>query len=122
MGKFPKLKTIITGSRDCNFYPYLLDAIDQICWEISEVVSGTCRGGDKLGETYAKLNKIPLTKFLPDWNKYGKKAESILNEEMADYAEALIALWDGKSKGTKNMIDITSKKVLMVFIYEYKNI
>lgn len=81
------------------------------------VVSGGCRGVDKIGEELAEFLKLQCKIFPADWNKYGKKAGYIRNCEMAEYADALIAIWDGKSRGTKMMIDIAKKKGLKVFIY-----
>jgi hypothetical protein len=78
-------------------------------FSISEVVSGACgidaddprrmhkpaKGGDGLGEMWAKANGIPICRFYPAWNRMGKKAGFIRNEEMAQYADALIALPGG---------------------------
>ncbi|MEA1980842.1 MAG: hypothetical protein U9N54_07710, partial [candidate division Zixibacteria bacterium] len=75
------------------------------------------KGVDKLGEEYAEQNYIPLLKFPANWNKYGKRAGYVRNEEMANNADALIAIWDGKSKGTNHMINIAKKKGLLVAIF-----
>jgi len=100
------MKVIIAGSR--NFPTEHSDiiwcSIATSKFEITEVVSGGAIGADRFGEVYARQNKIPIKKFLPDWNRYGKSAGFIRNEQMANYADALIAIWDGKSNGTKNMI------------------
>lgn len=112
------MKTIIAGSRGINDYSIVLEAIEHSGFEITEVVSGTARGVDKLGERYAVENVIPITRFVPDWNKYGKRAGFLRNAEMGDYAEALVAVWDGESRGTKQMIDYATKKGLKVFVYE----
>lgn len=112
------MKTIIAGSRGVTDYNIVLEAIKQSGFEITEVVSGTARGVDKLGERYAVENVIPITRFVPDWNKYGKRAGFLRNAEMGDYAEALVAVWDGESRGTKQMIDYATKKGLKVFVYE----
>lgn len=72
---------------------------------VTEVVSGGAKGVDRLGEIWAKVNNIPITQFIPDWNKHGKKAAVLRNMEMADYADFGIGFWDGVSRGTKHMID-----------------
>lgn len=111
------MKTIIAGSREGAIYADLLEAVVLCGWEITEIVSGTAKGVDKLGEGYATKFKIPLAKFPADWRKYGKSAGPIRNAEMAEYAEALIAIWDGESSGTKNMIDTAKKHGLKVYIH-----
>ena len=51
------------------------------------------------------------------WDKHGNSAGMIRNSQMADYADGLIALWDGESRGTKNMIETASKNGLCIFMY-----
>lgn len=70
---------------------------------ITEIVSGTAKGVDRAGEEYAKDKNIPLKQFPANWAYYGKAAGHIRNKEMADYADALLIIWDGKSRGSKNM-------------------
>ncbi len=111
------MKTIIAGSRNITDIHKLINAIDKIDWEISIIVSGAARGVDRLGEDYARLNNIPVMQYPARWAVHGKKAGYIRNLEMAHNAEALIALWDGKSKGTKHMIDIANMRKLKVFVY-----
>ena len=82
----------------------------------TEIVSGNARGVDKIGEELATFLGLSLKEFPANWNKYGKRAGYLRNEEMANYADALIAIWDGKSKGTKHMIDIAKKKQLKIYI------
>ena len=81
----------------------------QIDWEITEVVSGGARGVDKLGEIWAVKNDIPIRLFPANWKEHGRSAGYIRNKEMANYADALIALWDGKSAGTRHMVDLAIK-------------
>lgn len=83
-----------------------------------EIVSGTCRGPDKYGERYAFDNKIRVKQFPADWI-LGKKAGNLRNSLMADYADAALILWDGESRGTKDMINQMKKrnkpvKVIMI--------
>ncbi len=94
----------------------LVSAIKVCGWFPTAVVSGTARGADRLGEIWAQMQGIPVVQFPADWNRYGKKAGYLRNIEMADHAEALIALWDGESRGTKHMIEIATRKRLEVFV------
>jgi hypothetical protein len=113
------MKTIIAGCRDFSDYRLLLKQVDYYRLhknEITEVVSGCATGADELGERYANENQIPIKHFPADWNQYKKAAGPIRNREMAQYADVLIAVWDGKSKGTKNMIDEMNKLMKPVFI------
>lgn len=114
------MKTIIAGSRGITDYLTVLKAIEQSEFPVTEIVSGSARGVDALGERFATEEKLPLYIFPADWNRYGKRAGYIRNELMAENADALIAVWDGKSRGTKNMIDIAGNKGLKVFVYRVK--
>lgn len=112
------MKTIIAGSRSIRLFQTVFDAVMLSNFDITEVVSGTAQGVDRLGEKVAETLNIPIKQFPADWNKYGKRAGILRNIEMANYADALIAVWDGKSKGTKQMIDYAKAKNLKVFVYE----
>jgi recombinational DNA repair protein (RecF pathway) len=111
------MKTIIAGSRSITDYDVIkkyIKVFEETHGKISLVISGTAKGVDELGERYANENNIPLSRFPADWDKHGKKAGILRNIEMANNANALIAFWDGKSKGTKHMIDTASKKHLII--------
>lgn len=108
------MKVIIAGSRDFNDYDLLCRSIQNFTnnslFPITEVVSGTQKGADSLGEKWAEENNIPKKLFPPDWNKYNKAAGPIRNELMAKYADYLILFWDGtikgnKGRGSKNMLE-----------------
>lgn len=102
------MKIIIAGSRTLTDYNRLCslisNVIDTYNITITEVVSGGARGVDKLGERYAAENKIPCIKFPADWNMLGKSAGYVRNNQMAVYAEGLIVMWDGISRGTLHML------------------
>lgn len=115
------MKTIIAGSRDFVDYEVLKAAIFSCPWEITTVVSGKARGADTLGEQYAKEHNIHIAEYPADWTKNGRAAGYIRNKEMSDNAEALIAFWDGTSRGTKNMIDTAKKAGHKVMIYNFVN-
>jgi hypothetical protein len=117
------MKVIIAGSRDNIEYQDVLSAMGECPWssEITEVVSGKARGVDTLGEQWAIENNISIKEFPADWKKFGRSAGIKRNEQMGDYADALVAVWDGESKGTKHMIDYSKNKGLKVFVYNLKD-
>jgi hypothetical protein len=119
------MKVIIAGGREFNDYKQLSEycnhSFQKIDKETIEIVSGTAGGADTLGEQYAGDNNITLKRFPADWDKFGKGAGFKRNTEMAVYANALIAFWDGKSRGTMHMINIAKKKGLQVRVVEYTN-
>lgn len=114
------MKTIIAGPRNITDILWVIAAVvsaelDGIT--VSEIVSGRARGVDQLGEQFAAANGIPVKGFPADWKQFGKRAGYLRNTQMADYAEALIAIWDGESKGTGHMIDIAKAKGLKVYVH-----
>jgi hypothetical protein len=98
------MKVIIAGSRGINDRLGLVKAIKQSGFDVTEVVSGTAHGVDKMGEAWALANGVALKEMPADWSKHDKSAGPIRNKQMAEYADAAIILWDGKSRGTLNMI------------------
>ena len=112
------MKLIVAGGRDFSDKEKLYFELDSI-EGITEIVSGNAKGADELGEKYAKERGIPVKLFPADWTKHGRAAGPIRNEEMAKYADALIAFWDGKSRGTKSMINLARENNLNVMIVNY---
>jgi hypothetical protein len=103
------MKVIVAGSRSFNDVPLLYQTLDRLLQKnveiaSAEIVSGRAKGADQLGEMYAAENNISLKLFPADWDTHGKKAGILRNTQMAEYADILIAFWDGKSRGTKHMI------------------
>jgi len=118
------MKLIIAGSRGITDYEVLkLAIVKSGLWkkygQEIEVVSGmAATGADALGVSFATRNNLTLHKYPADWSTYGKAAGHIRNAQMADHADVLLALWDGESPGTKNMIDTARKKGLEVHAYK----
>lgn len=119
------VRVIIAGSRTFNDYKKVLDAAytylnpnDNIT-----IISGTAKGADTLGEIFADRNGLSLVKIPAKWDLYGKRAGYLRNEEMANYASEgkgiLLAFWDGKSHGTKHMIQIAKRKGLEIHVILY---
>lgn len=106
-------RIVVAGGRDFSDYQLLEKTLDQYlenCF-LSDVVivSGGARGADRLGERYARKNGIDLKLFPADWDKYGKSAGYIRNEEMAKYGTHVVLFWNGESRGTKHMYDLAKK-------------
>jgi hypothetical protein len=138
------IRIIIAGGRDFNSYELMKDSIDSTLTKLSiknlstglgkhparflhrvEFISGTARGADSIGEAVVSERGWKVHRFPADWDAYGKRAGYLRNEQMAKFAISdesygvLIAFWDGKSRGTKHMIDLAEKHGLEVFIINY---
>lgn len=100
------MKVIIAGSRTIEDMKSVERAVRVSMFDITEVVCGGARGADTLGKQWAADRGIPVSVFPADWNRWGRKAGYLRNCSMAEYADALVAIWDGSSRGTKSMIDI----------------
>ena len=99
------MKVAIVGSRRL----YVSNIGDYLSAEITEIVSGGVKGVDSSAREYALKNNIRLTEFLPEYNKYGKAAPLKRDMQIINYADKVIAFWDGKSKGTKYVIENCKK-------------
>jgi hypothetical protein len=116
------MRVIIAGGRDFKNYELLKTCCDKILSNVKgeiEIVSGTANGADKLGEKYAKERGYKIKQFPADWDAHGKSAGYVRNKEMASYSDALIAFYDGQSKGTGHMIAIATASGLRTRIIKY---
>lgn len=111
------MRVIVAGSRTINDIAEIEKAIAAAGFEITSVISGCARGADISGEIWASRNLIPCERFPADWDAWGKAAGHIRNQKMADYGHALIAVWDGKSRGTANMIAQMKRRGKPVYIH-----
>ena len=110
------MKVIVAGSRDITDPAVVEEAISLSGFTITEVVCGDARGVDSLGAEWADDHGVPVKHFPADWSQ-GKSAGFSRNNHMADYADALIAVWDGKSKGTGHMIAVARTRKLPIFVH-----
>lgn len=120
------MKVIIAGSRSIDDYGLVAECVRASGFQITQLVSGACpRGVDMLGEHWARLREIDIKRFPAPWrDKWGtfdSKAGFARNHEMSLYADALIAVWDGKSHGTENMIDCMLRRSLPVYVHNELN-
>lgn len=114
-----EMKTIIAGSRSIENYYYVARAIKESMFHITEVVCGTAPGVDTLGGEWGLANQIPVKNFPAAWRVnglYNPRAGFERNQVMADYADALILVWDGESKGSVDMLARATKEKLVIYV------
>ena len=102
------MKVIVAGGRDFVNYDLMREKLDFLLKNYAQdivIVCGEALGADSLGKFYAQRKGYNVLSYPADWNKYGKSAGIRRNKQMAEVADALVAFWDGKSRGTKNMIE-----------------
>ena len=118
-----KYRVIIAGCRDFADYELLKEKCDFYLQNKKKedivIVTGQAFGADALGERYAQERGFQLETYPAAWKAHGRAAGPIRNAKMASVAHALIAYWDGKSRGTKNMIDTAGKHNLQVAVVRY---
>lgn len=120
-----EVNLIIAGGRDfADFakFKYELESYansDEFDGKTINIVSGMARGADALGAEYARKRGIKLHEFPADWDRYGKRAGFMRNEQMAQFSQYLIAFWDGRSRGTAHMIQTMRRLNKPVRIVNY---
>ena len=100
------MKVLVVGSRGIlNF-----DLSEYIPRETELIISGGGKGIDSIAEEYADKHKISKLIIRPQYNKYKKAAPLKRNEIMVELADIVIAVWDGKSRGTAYTVDYAKKQ------------
>lgn len=108
----------MAGSRKGFSFGDIIAGMLQVDWDISEIVSGGALGVDSYGEEWADCQSLALKVFRADWEKYGRAAGPIRNLEMVGYGDALVAFWDGSSRGTRHIIAEARKKGLRLVVFQ----
>jgi len=104
------VKVAIVGSRLFTgpvAYDWIIDAVRASGFEVEELVSGGADGIDSAAEQWANIHHLPKKIFLPLWKRNGRQAGFIRNHQIVEYADAVIAIWDMKSRGTRSTIELT---------------
>lgn len=125
------MRTIIAGGRDIGYSKdinkmireifAIFEFINECPWrsEITHILSGKCKKGvDVVGELWATANGIPILPFEANWPLFGLSAGPIRNEEMAKVADGLILYWNGKSKGSRSMLELAEQYNLELHVKE----
>lgn len=111
------MKLAIIGSRNlkCNGLSQVVPP------ETTEIVSGGARGIDTCAKEFAIQNGLKLTEFYPEYEKYGREAPLIRNDLIIDYCDEVLAIWDGRSSGTRYVIDNCKRRNKRITVLVYKN-
>ena len=107
------MKVAIIGSRGLS----VSDLGRYLPENTTEIVSGGAKGVDTSAREYALSHGIKLTDFLPEYTKYGRSAPLKRNITIIEYSDIVLAFWDGKSRGTKFVIDNCRKLGVEVRVY-----
>jgi hypothetical protein len=115
------MRVIIAGSRG---YKGSVKGVQKIIndsgFDVSVVLCGGARGADSTGLAWATTNNIPVEYYPANWDKFGRSAGVLRNKIMVESADALIAIWDGKSPGTKNCIAQAKDKKISIYVHYFE--
>ena len=100
------MKLLIIGSRSIVDF----DLEDHVPDDVDLIISGGARGMDTVAERYADSHSIEKHIIRPQYERYGRGAPLKRNEEMVELCDAVLAVWDGNSRGTKYTLDYARKK------------
>ena len=110
------MRIAVVGSRDYKH----LDAVEQFVWEqerTTVIVSGGAAGVDRAAVAEARRLRMPYEEYLPDWNRFGKRAGAVRNAEIVRACDEVVAFWDERSPGTKITIEMAriAKKPVRIY-------
>lgn len=111
------MKIAIIGSRNL----FVENLGEYIPAGVTEIVSGGAKVIDACAKQYAELNKIKITEIIPAYSRFGRNAPLIRNLEIIDYADEIIAFWDGKSRGTRFVIENAKRKRKKITVVQLQN-
>lgn len=115
-----KVRLAIVGSRTYPRLRFVHGFVQRLEPYLLEIISGGAIGVDTAAERAAKSLGIPTTIFLPEWERLGKNAALIRNQHIVDAADAVVAFWDEKSRGTLNSITRARKAGKLQAIYDVR--
>jgi hypothetical protein len=119
-----EFKVIIAGGRDFTDFSMMCKIMDNLlsAKKIDHkivIVSGNARGADLLGEKYASLRKYSIAEYPAQWDLHGRSAGYRRNEEMSRQSDAAVVFWDGMSRGSEHMVNISKASGKPYKVVEY---
>lgn len=119
-----EFKLIVAGGRDFDNTELLVDTLNELAHTVFSdkgvsIVTGMARGADAMGSWFASRYNVKQYQFPADWEKYGKQAGFLRNMEMGNFADGVVAFWDGQSRGTKHMVEYMKKQNKYVHVVMY---
>ena len=115
------MRTVIAGSRTAT-QADVDEALELCPWadQVTVVISGSAQGADRAGERWAEKHDIPVESHPADWDLHGRSAGYVRNQEMINVADAVVAVWDGESRGTAHTIGLAEKADLYLHVHHFK--
>jgi len=110
-------RIIIAGSRTFTHWPQLETACSQWVPEGAIILCGGARGADALGAKYARTYGHTIEHYPADWKTHGKMAGPLRNEEMAKVADLALVFWDGRSRGTRSLLQACKRHQVRVKVF-----
>lgn len=104
------MKVVVAGTRTLRDPRIVADAIAASGFTPTLIIHGGCCGVDTLAGDWARGNGIPTEAYPADWDRHGRAAGPRRNQHMVDVADALVAVWDGASRGTRSIIEMAKRK------------
>jgi hypothetical protein len=116
------VRVVVCGGRDFRDYAHLEESLDTLLAGLptAEIISGAAQGTDRLGERYAATRGLMCHRFPADWDRDGRRAGYVRNQQLVDHCDRVVAFWDGQSRGTKHMIEIATAKGIPVDVVRYQ--
>ncbi len=100
------MELLIAGSRSITSF----DLSPHIPADVDLIITGGAKGVDTLAEAYARERGIPTVTVKPVYKKYGRAAPVVRDKEMVDMADAVLVVWDGRSRGSKHTADYACER------------
>lgn len=107
------MRVAIIGSRSIQ----VKDLTPYLPADTTAIVSGGAKGVDACARAYALAHGLPLMEFLPDYRRYGKAAPLKRNQQIIDHADYVVALWDGRSRGTQYTIELCLRQGVPIRVF-----
>jgi len=112
------MRWALVGSREYRDLQAVREVVRLFPARGTVIVSGGARGVDQAAAEEAKKLGLPVVEYLPDWHRHGRAAGMIRNRQIVANADAVIAFWDGQSRGTRHTVELANKVGIPVYLFK----